>query len=111
MADRTKSEKVEVLVGEVIHEEFHGKRVRFEGREVDRYDTHEARHVLYECRLGRYRILVSRFDGGSEIHPEPDVTVETGGLSYEFFTPLQAAARWPYKEHFADSLSVEDLDD
>jgi hypothetical protein len=93
VAHRTNSEKVEVLVGEVIHDESHGKRVRFNGREVDRYNTSEPRHVLYECGPGCYQILASHFDDGSEIYPESDVAVETGGLSYWFFTAHQAAAR------------------
>ena len=111
MVQRTEGEKVEVLVGVVLHGEFHGKRLRFQGREVDRYDTSESRHILYECGPGRYRILVSRFDDGSEIYPEPDMALETGGLSYGSFTPPQAAARWPHKEHFAHSFPVEDIEE
>ena len=109
--ERTKGEKVEVLVGVILHGEFHGKRLRFTGREVDRYDTSESRHVLYECGPDRYRILVSRFDDGCEIHPEPDLADEAADLSYGFLTPPQAAARWPHKEHFADSFPVEDIDE
>ena len=112
MTERTEGEKVEVLVGVILHGEFHGKRLRFTGREVDRYDTNESRHVLYECGPGRYRIHVSRFDHGSGIYPEPDMAAaETGDLSYRFFTPKQAAARWPHKEHFAHCFPVEDLDE
>ena len=111
MVQRTEGEKVEVLVGVVLHGEFHGKRLRFQGREVDRYDTSESRHILYECGPGRYRILVSRFDDGSEIYPEPDMALETGGLSYGSFTPPQAAARWPHKEHFSHSVPVEDIEE
>jgi hypothetical protein len=111
MVHRTGNETVEVLVGVVLHGEFHGKRLRFTGREVDRYDTSESRHVLYECGPGRYRILVSRFDDGSEIYPEPDMAVETGGLSYGFFTSPQAAARWPHKEHFAHFFPVENVEE
>lgn len=111
MVQRTEGEKVEVLVGVVLHGEFHGKRLRFQGREVDRYDTSESRHILYECGPGRYRILVSRFDDGSEIYPEPDMALETGGLSYGSFTPPQAAARWPHKEHFSHSFPVEDIEE
>ena len=103
-------EKVEVLVDVVLYEEFHGKRLRFTGKEVDAYDTGESRHVLYECGPGRYRILVSRFDGGSEIHPEPEVADEAGGLSYGFLTP-ERAARWPHKEPFARFHPVEDIDE
>lgn len=103
-------EKVEVLVGVVLREEFHGKRLRFRGREVDAYETGESRHVLYECGPGRYRILVSRFEDGSEIHPEPEVD-EAGGLSYGFLTPERAAARWPHKEPFAPYFPVEDVDE
>lgn len=108
--ERTGGERVEVLVGAVLHGEFHGKRLRFTGREVDRYDTSESRHVLYECGLGRYRILVSRFDDGSEIYPEPEMGDESSGISYGFLTTEQAAARWPHKEHFARSYPVEDID-
>lgn len=79
----TGGEKVEVLVGVVAREEFHGKRLRFSAKEVDAYETGESRHVLYERGHGRCRILVSRFDGGSEIHPEPEAE-EAGGLSYRF---------------------------
>jgi hypothetical protein len=104
-------EKVEVLVGVVLHEEFHGKRLRFTGKEVDAYDTGESRHVLYECGPGRYRILVSRFDGGSEIHPEPEAADEAAGLSYGFLSPERAAARWPHKEPFARFYPVEDIDE
>jgi hypothetical protein len=111
MVGRTENEMVEVLVGEIIHGEFHGKRIRFEGREVDRYDTGESRHVLYECGPSRYRILVERFDDGREIYPEPEMALETGGLSYGVFTPAQAAARWPHKEHFAHSFPVEDIEE
>lgn len=110
MIERTGGERVEVLVGVVLHGEFHGKRLRFTGKEVDRYDTGESRHVLYECGPGRYRILVSRFDDGSEIYPEPEVGDESSGISYGFLTTEQAAARWPHKEHFARSYPVEDID-
>ena len=102
-------EKVEVLVGVVAREEFHGKRLRFSGKEVDAYETGESRHVLYECGPARYRISVSRLDGGSEIHPEPEAE-EAGGLSYGFFTPERAAAIWPRKEPFARHFPVEDID-
>ena len=107
---KTDDEKVEVLVGVVLHEEFHGKWLRFTGRELDAYDTGESRHVLYECGPRRYRILVARFDGGSEIHPEPEAADEAGGLSYGFLTPERAAARWPHKEPFARHFPVEDID-
>lgn len=110
MAEKADGEKVEVLVGVLARDEFHGKRLRFTGREVDAYETGESRHVLYECGPGRYRILVSRFDGGSEIHPEPEVLDEAGGLSYGVFTPERAAARWPHKEPFARFYPVEDID-
>jgi hypothetical protein len=110
MVERTDGETVEVLVGVVLHGEFHGKRLRFTGREIDRYDTGESRYVLYECGPGRYRILVSRFDDGSEIYPEPEMADESSGISYGFLTTEQAASRWPHKEHFAHSFSVEDID-
>lgn len=110
MTEHTGGERVEVLVGVVLHGEFHGKRLRFTGKEVDRYDTGESRHVLYECGPGRYRILISRFDDGSEIYPEPEVGDESSGISYGFLTTEQAAARWPHKEHFARSYPVEDID-
>jgi hypothetical protein len=111
MMERTGGEKVEVLVGVILRDKFHGKRLRFTGREVDRYDTSESRHVLYECEPGRYRMLVSRFDDGSEIYPEPDMVDETSGLSYGFYTPEQAAARWPHKEPFAHFFPMEDIDE
>ena len=59
--ENTDGEKVEVLVGVVFHDQFHGKRLPFTGKEVDAYDTGESGHVLYECGPGRYRIFVSRF--------------------------------------------------
>jgi hypothetical protein len=90
MVQHADGETVEVLVGVVLHDEFHGKRLRFTGREIDRYDTGESRHVLYECGPGRYRILVSRFDDGSEIYPEPEMADESGGISYGFLTTEQA---------------------
>jgi hypothetical protein len=109
--EKAGGEKVEVLVGVVLREEFHGKRLRFTGREVDAYETGESRHVLYECGPGRYRILVSRFEDGSEIHPEPEMVDEAGGLSYGFLTPERAAARWPRKEPFARHFPLEDIDE
>jgi hypothetical protein len=110
MMEHKGGEKVEVLVGVVLREEFHGKRLRFSGREVDSYDTSESRHVLYECGPGRYRILVSRFDDGSEIYPEPQLGDESSGISYGYLTTAQAAARWPHKEHFAHYFPVENID-
>ena len=108
--ERADGERIEALVGVVPHGEFHGKRLRFTGREVDTYDTGESRHVLYECGPGRYRILVSRFDGGSEIYPEPEMGDETSGISYGHLTTGQAAARWPHKEYFVGCFPVEDTD-
>jgi hypothetical protein len=78
---RTDGERVEVLVGVVLPNVFQGKRLRFTGREVDRYDTSESRHVLYECGPGRYWNLVSRFDDGREIYPEPEMADEYSGIS------------------------------
>ena len=86
------------------------ERLRFTGREVDRYDTGESRHVLYECGPGRYRILVSRFDDGSEIYPEPEMGDESSSISYGYLTTEQAATRWPHKEYFAGYFPVEDID-
>jgi hypothetical protein len=108
--EKTGGEKVEVLVGVVLHDEFHSKRLRLEDKEVDAYDTGESRHVLYECGLGRYRIFVSRFDDGSKIYPELKAREEAGGLSYGFLTP-ERAARWPHKEPFGRFSPVEDVDE
>jgi hypothetical protein len=92
MMERADGERVEALVGVVLHGESHGNRLRFTGRGVDRYDTGESRHVLDECGPGRYRILVSRFDDGGEIYPEPEMRDEPGGISYGYLTTAQAAA-------------------
>ena len=110
MMEHKGGEKVEVHVGMVLHDEFHANSLRFSGREVDSYDTSESRHVLYECGPGRYRILVSRFDDGSEIYPEPEMGDESSRISYGYLTTKQAAARWPHKEHFTYYFPVEDID-
>jgi hypothetical protein len=103
--ERTKGEKVEVLVGVILHGEFHGKRLRFTGREVDRYDTSESRHVLYECGPDRYRILVSRFDDGCEIHPEPQTWPTRRLTSPTGFSPLHRRPRGGHIRSISPTLS------
>ncbi len=111
MVGRTDNEMVEVLVGEIIHGEFHGKRIRFEGREVDRYDTGESRHVLYECGSGRYRILVERFDDGREIYPRTGDGPRDWRTLLRGFHPGAGGCEMATQGAFRHSFPVEDIEE
>jgi hypothetical protein len=104
--------KVEVVVGVVAGDEFiQAWKLRFEGKELDRYEEGGRSRVLYECGKGRYRIVESDLKEGSVIFPEQVIDPETGGVDrYEVFSPSQAAARWPRREHFAEFFPVVDID-
>jgi hypothetical protein len=104
------SGKVEALVGEIVGDDFRGKRLRFTGVELDRKVQEDITLVLYQCGEDKYRILVARVRGDSTIVSEPEIQPYTGEASYGFLSAQEAAAGWPNRELFAEHFPVQDID-